>query len=168
MAKSHQDVVAEWVRCWGDPNARGKGSRIFYEGPVIYSYGHHYQIARYVVREDTGQCVLFNPHNYSVSTAKHRNYVRRTLPSWIKVFHVDPRGDHTRHLHHYLGELRELEGTIAKARTRKRKYQERAIAIHDEMLEYARFFQLDWPMSEDVQATLTRYRIESGFAGEET
>lgn len=53
----------------------GKGSHMFIEGDTIYSYGHHFPIAK---RLPDGK-VLFNTEGYSSTTAKQKSYVRRAL-----------------------------------------------------------------------------------------
>lgn len=52
----------------------GRGSRMFIENGVIYSYGHHFPVAK--------KCIgyyLFNKSGYSSSTSKHKDCVRFAL-----------------------------------------------------------------------------------------
>ena len=49
---------------------RCTGSHMFFEGDIIYSYGYHFPMAiKYK------GYLLFNEQSYSVTTAKHQNYV---------------------------------------------------------------------------------------------
>ena len=66
----------------------GRASSMFFNGPVIYSYGHHYEIARFVIA-NTGQKVCFvNANGYSNSTAKHTQHVWNAIPDGIRTFKV--------------------------------------------------------------------------------
>jgi hypothetical protein len=59
----------------------GKGNNMFVEGDVIYSYGHHFPIA---IRMKNGT-FLCNEDKYSVTTGKHKSYVRRYIPSKMLI-----------------------------------------------------------------------------------
>ena len=66
----------------------GRASSMFFNGPVIYSYGHHYEIARFV-EATNGQKVCFvNANGYSNSTAKHTAHVWSAIPDGIPTFKV--------------------------------------------------------------------------------
>ena len=62
---------------------KGKSNRIFIEGNVIYSYGHHFPLA--VRLKD---CYLLNSDKYSVTTSCHQNILRRLL-NGFKVIEVN-------------------------------------------------------------------------------
>lgn len=70
------------------PSARNGGRNNFYfEGPVIYSYGSHFPIARHV--EHNGKpAILFTTRSYSTTTARHISEVRGAIPSSATVFPV--------------------------------------------------------------------------------
>ena len=66
----------------------GRASNMFFKGNIIYSYGHHYEIAR-LIDAPNGQKVCFiNQNGFSKSTAKHTNHVWRAIPKNIKIYHV--------------------------------------------------------------------------------
>ena len=66
----------------------GRASNMFFKGNVIYSYGHHYEIAR-LIDAPNGQKVCFiNQNGYSNSTAKHTNHVSRAIPKNIVKYYV--------------------------------------------------------------------------------
>jgi hypothetical protein len=77
---------------WAQQTITGHGkssdNRVFFDGPIIYSYGHHFPIARFVTNK-RGTCVLFTSKGYSVSTSKHKGHVRGALRSNATVFYVD-------------------------------------------------------------------------------
>jgi hypothetical protein len=67
-----------------------KSSNIFIDGNIIYSYGHHFPLAKEI--EHKGQKYLFvNTYSYSNSTSKHQNHLRRAINKdlYLKVFYVD-------------------------------------------------------------------------------
>ncbi len=61
---------------------------MFFEGPVIYSYGHHYEIARFIDAPNGQKVCFINSNGYSNSTAKHTNHVSRAIPENITKFYV--------------------------------------------------------------------------------
>lgn len=72
----------------------GRGSSMFFYGPVIYSYGYHYEIAR-IVETGYGETVCFlNSNGYSNTTAKHTKHVRNAIPDGIKLFEVPFKNNH--------------------------------------------------------------------------
>ena len=54
---------------------KGKGSNMFIEGDTIYSYGHHFPIAK---RLSDGTYLL-NTDSYSSSTARHVSHMQWSL-----------------------------------------------------------------------------------------
>ena len=80
---------SELAHVWANQlQYEGRGNSMFFYGPVIYSYGTHYEIARFVTAPN-GQSVCFvNSNGYSSSTAKHTNHVCNAIPDGILVFRV--------------------------------------------------------------------------------
>lgn len=62
----------------------GRGSNMYFHGPIIYSYGAHFPIARIV----DNQTVLYTSEGYSQTTAKHKNHTWRALGDTYRVFTV--------------------------------------------------------------------------------
>lgn len=61
---------------------KGTGSHMFIEGDTIYSYGHHFPIAR----RHPQAGFLFNSGGYSPSTGRHKSYVSQEIGSnYIEV-----------------------------------------------------------------------------------
>ena len=82
---SHASLSHAWAN---QTHEIGKASAMFFEGPVIYSYGYHYEIAR-LIDAPNGQKVCFiNSNGYSNSTAKHTNHVWGAIPKNIKIYNV--------------------------------------------------------------------------------
>lgn len=80
---------SELAHVWANQlQNEGRGNSMFFQGPVIYSYGTHYEIARFV-EAPNGQKVCFvNSNGYSNSTAKHTSHVWNAIPDGILVFKV--------------------------------------------------------------------------------
>lgn len=57
----------------------GKGSNLFFEGPAIYSYGHHFLLGIFLTNDSGETKILVNNHHYSSSTAKHRSHLNRAI-----------------------------------------------------------------------------------------
>ena len=94
--RNNGEVAHIWAQ---QRQSEGKAGNMFFEGDTIYSYGHHFPIARFV-RPDT---VLFTSKRYSVSTSKHINYTRQALRGGVKILKVSnvsasTNGDHLENL----------------------------------------------------------------------
>ncbi len=66
-------------------NGRNSNHSFYFESDIIYSYGSHFPIARFV----DVNTVLFTTETYSVTTSGHISLVRQALDSNIKVIHVE-------------------------------------------------------------------------------
>ena len=108
VLKSHSEVSHVWAQQSQD---EGRASRMFFEGKSIYSYGHHFEIARFI----TSDIVFFNVRRYSPSTAKHQ-YKTRSAISHKVVFTVPSMFDHNENVEYYIKEIQEDVETIKRAR----------------------------------------------------
>ena len=52
----------------------GKGSNLFFENGIIYSYGTHFRMARFV-----GDTIVMHKEKYSRSTSTHQSHLRRAI-----------------------------------------------------------------------------------------
>lgn len=75
---NHSQVAHTWANQSARKN-RAKGHSMFYEGPTIYSWGHHFAIATHVTNDDGQQAVIFTRGSYSSSTGHHKNLVWNAL-----------------------------------------------------------------------------------------
>lgn len=74
VLKDAREVGHVWA---AQSQNEGRAGNIFFRNATIYSYGHHFPMARIYTVTDTGERVaLINPNRYSVSTAKHQSYTR--------------------------------------------------------------------------------------------
>jgi hypothetical protein len=82
---SHSQIAHVWAN---QLQNEGRASSMFFYGPVIYSYGYHYEIARYIETPNGQKVCFINSNGYSNSTAKHTRHVSHAIPDGIPVFHV--------------------------------------------------------------------------------
>jgi hypothetical protein len=66
----------------------GKANSMFFDGPVIYSWGYHYEIARFIDAPNGEKVCFINSNGYSNSTGKHTNHVANAIPKNITKFFV--------------------------------------------------------------------------------
>jgi hypothetical protein len=76
---------------------RSNNGQLFFDGPTIFSYGRHFPIARFAVGKNGVRYVLFTTRDYSITTSKHKSFVRQSLTSAQPIYYVrdvtaDPRG----------------------------------------------------------------------------
>lgn len=90
----------------------GKAGNIFFDGPRIYSYGYHFEMARFI-DNDT---VLITIERYSVSTARHLSLVRGAV-AHKQVFEVPSFTDHLKNVRHYIEHARGHFDKAKRART---------------------------------------------------
>lgn len=81
---NNKELAHSWAH---QTQRRGTGSSFFYEGPTIYSYGHHFPIARIITRKTAGPVVLFTTHGYSVTTTRHKSLALSAV-SHLPVYYV--------------------------------------------------------------------------------
>lgn len=80
----------ELAHVWAQQNqSEGRANNMFFDGASIFSYGRHFEIARFAKSD----VVLFNARTYSSSTSKHQSYTRRAITNKT-VFFVPSMFDH--------------------------------------------------------------------------
>jgi len=78
---------SEVAHFWANKvQSSGRASPMFFGGDKIYSYGHHFCIARHL----PNGVVAMTTRGYSSSTLKHISYVRRAASHLRMVYCVDP------------------------------------------------------------------------------
>lgn len=106
---NHSEVCHVWAQ---QKQSEGRASRIFFDGPSIYSYGRHFEMARFI----DANTVFATTRGYSVSTAKHLSIVRRAI-SHKTVFKVPSFTDHAENVRHYIELARGYFDKAKRART---------------------------------------------------
>jgi hypothetical protein len=82
---SHSELAHVWAN---QLQHEGRAANMFFNGPVIYSYGHHYEIARFVEAANGQKVCFVNANGYSSSTGKHTAHVWNAIPDGIPTFKV--------------------------------------------------------------------------------
>jgi hypothetical protein len=106
---THSEVCHVWAQ---QKQSEGKASRIFFDGPSIYSYGRHFEMARFI----DANTVFVTTRGYSVSTAKHLSLVRGAV-THKTVFQVPSFTNHAENVQHYIELAREYFDKAKRART---------------------------------------------------
>jgi hypothetical protein len=83
--RSYDCIVKDWLDAaiYGNEqryNNRGHhGERVFHDGRSIYSYGHHFEMARVLFEKGEATTILVNGERASVTTSKHQNVLRSAI-----------------------------------------------------------------------------------------
>ena len=75
MSKQYPLIANAWINNTRAP----RNARMFASDNTLYSYGHHYTIARKL--DDTTKTALFNLNDNSATTNKQRHATKRALTS---------------------------------------------------------------------------------------
>lgn len=149
-SNGRRQVAHNWAHAVckrGDSTPRGRASNLFYEGDTIYSYGHHFPIARYFDHKGTRYCFL-TTRSYSSSTQQHISLVRQAIPDDWTIIHVyNPLADYP------AGHKKNWEAIVSKrdqqlevaGNTRKRagtrlEAYRRAVELQNQADEYRNLF----------------------------
>lgn len=135
--RSQQECAHAWVHGLSES---GYASNFFFEGSVIYSYGHHFPIARI-----NGQTVFFTESAYSSSTAHHKSVASSAAShlEFISVHHVpvdniDPARNRTfikLNIDQWVSEIGSLIDLYNRYPRRKRLLRE-IDEIHQKLLRF--------------------------------
>ena len=82
---SHSKLDHAWAN---ESQNEGRASNMFFKGNIIYSYGHHYEIARFIDAPNGQKVCFINQNGYSNSTTKHTIHVSRAIPKNIVKYYV--------------------------------------------------------------------------------
>lgn len=124
----------------------GKGSNMFFEGDTIYSYGYHFPISKFITI-DENTFIAFNDNNYSNSTAKHKNHVRRAIPYNYEVINCIDMNfgfyGHEKNMKYYINEINDNLNKAKKATKNKEYLITSAENSLNELTNYIRLFNID-------------------------
>jgi hypothetical protein len=132
---------------WAQQNqeyGRGSHGAIFFEGATIYSYGHHFPIARFVEHKGR-KCVLFTTKRYGTTTGQHMSIARSSIPNDVPVFNVEnvEEQNHKTNLKRFVELIEDQTATT----TRSRSYFDHNVERLGELIEhansYCKFFDLE-------------------------
>lgn len=131
-------VFAQQTQDYG----RNQGETLFFEGNVIYSYGHHYPLAKIT----NGFC-LVNSSRYSNTTAKQTSYLMRAVNE--KILNVpNPKAstkeEHRKNLDSFVENVLTFENKRQRARTEENKdfYEMQARKEVEQLTQYIELFKI--------------------------
>ena len=142
---NHNDVAHAWAHQTG---RHRKGFNMFYEGATIYSYGYHFPIATHAQTAQGHPVVLMTTAGYSVSTAKHKNYVARAIRHLevIRVPHLmrghPPQVDNEAAAREWYAAIASALRSAERARKHKAFHVSEAQYLIDQHNTYANAFAL--------------------------
>lgn len=160
MGYSNSEVAHRFATGIGE---RCTGSHMFFEGNVIYSYGHHFPMAI-----KWNGYVLYNDERYSVSTCKHQGYVlgacsHLDIVHCATLDHFDTWGN--KKTNAFVGRnlklwLDEVDGLVKKMATARKpeKWLSDILRVVDKVDRFCKVF------GEDVPSELFKYNDEEYVA----
>ncbi len=135
VLRSHSEVAHYWAN---QIQPEGKANNMFFEGKSIFSYGHHFEIARFV----SPSVVFYNAGSYSVSTSKHQSIVSGAIPAYYKVFTVRDFTDHLENVKSYLEQVHNLQLKATRARVYKDYYLRECKSLILTLRDYLNVFKV--------------------------
>lgn len=137
-------------------DARTATNNMFFNGDTIYSYGHHFPMARHVKTLDGHAIVLMTMRTYSNTTSNHLREVRQAIRHLTVIDCVNPTANYPReHTENLLAIRKECFETLTKA-TRSRTYTEWLLQSADNLARqhaaYRRAFGLELDAALVIEA----------------
>lgn len=129
---------------------RTQTKNFFFYDKSIYSYGHHFCIAKFV-DENT---LLFTERGYSNTTAKHINHVRHATSHIKKIYCNDPTGTHGDNFNAWLSQAETNIDKLKNAR-KPENYILELQRIKDKATKYAEYFGIKLPLSLENALKIT-------------
>jgi hypothetical protein len=116
--KNYQELAHVWAAQTQD-YGNTPGGRMYFRGPSVYSYGSHFEIARFVKPNKTAPAVvLFTERDYSPTTSKHKGAARRAIDGRIVFTVPDVTGEeHNTNVDYYIDNAGEALGKLPRAHT---------------------------------------------------
>ena len=107
---NNRELFHRWANRVKD---HGKSGNVFYEGPVLYSYGRHFPLAVLTGKAapDGKEIVLVNSRTYSSTTAKHKGQAVRASSHMVRIYVPHPSSTHAPHLAENLERLNKETAT---------------------------------------------------------
>jgi hypothetical protein len=134
-------VAHHWANRIGES---AKASNLFFENENIYSYGHHFLIAKLVTNQRGERAVLITGRTYSRSTSAHVTIVRNASNHLDKLAVPDPDLSKEDLFEKWYGEIRNIADSLAGARKPQKHILEIG-RVFDEAKRYADFFGYEVP-----------------------
>jgi len=137
---SPQDVAHVFAH-QSQSEARNSNGSLFFSRQTIYSYGHHFSIAKFVENSKGQSTLLFTTRSYSKTTARHVRIVSSATSHINKIYCYSPDESPRSNIEQFEREIKNILSGIDKAR-KPEKYILLAEAIQSRAKIYADFFGL--------------------------
>jgi hypothetical protein len=157
VLRSYDEVAKAWAR-QSQPEAKCRS--MYFLGQIIYSYGDHFPLARFVTNDESRAAVIVNADRYSVTTSTHQREVECALRGvqWAdeRKFYVPtkalqqwgyPRLAHIETLRWRAAEAKDAYEKALRARQHKASWIATAKGHLDAGNDYAKFFGLLAPFA---------------------
>ena len=170
VLRNHDEVAHYFAN---QIQSSGSASRMFFEGNTIFSYGHHFEIAKIVK-----PCVvLFTENSYSSSTSGHKSIVRSAIPHHFKIFpaatsksgygNYTVTTDNISNLTYYLQQAEELLNKAVRARVLAENYAQTAKHWLSIFIDYAKEFEVNTKpftrLFETLSDTIDNFKIPEKY-----
>lgn len=158
---SNSQVAHRWAQQSTGRSSYGRSGNMLFDGECIYSYGHHWLIARFLT-SPKGRVVLINNNARSVSTAKHTSEVRGALhglPNVAHIFHVrypnpSTESDHNINIDSMVASAVDASNKAKRARTRSCDYLREAKELLSEARAYATWFDVSSSLLDTAESSI--------------
>ncbi|HCE45530.1 MAG TPA: hypothetical protein DET40_18475 [Lentisphaeria bacterium] len=160
----NQSEVAHY---WGNQiQSEGRANHIFFEGKSIFSYGRHFEIARFA----NSNAVFFNPRRYSSTTCQHQSLVRHAIPANVEVFQIDGfDNSHSENIKQLLDKVTDLRAKACRARLHKNFYLMECKNLIAKIEKYLEIFHCKSELSESHIKLIDSFRAtKDNLLSEET
>ena len=155
VLKNHSEVAHYWAN---KVQPEGNGSSMFYHSETIYSYGHHFPIAKHI----NNNLILFTSKDYSSSTSKHKCITRSAIPSGIEVLTVPivrtaSISEHIENVCYFTGEIKRYFGKSQRARKYKGSYLQSGLSLIKQMERYLELFRIKSKLPSSLKKSVNLF-----------
>ena len=143
VLKNNSEVAHIWAQ---QNQSAGRCGNLFFEDKSIYSYGRHFEIARFI-NDDT---VLFNTSSYSNTTAKHKGQVSRAI-SHKNIFRVPQFDNHDENALYFINKAREYKLKALRAVAHGERHIDTVKKTIEEGAKYVNQFKVGRKLKEEIK-----------------
>ncbi|AGC35515.1 hypothetical protein RHEph01_gp004 [Rhizobium phage RHEph01] len=153
------DMVAHLWANQSQAHAKSGNGNLFFDGVTIYSYGHHFPIAKFITNEAGETAILFTTDRYSVTTSGHVSRVWRSINygRGYTVFEIEKVGDSLdTNKERAFRKIAELLDKAKRARSRKDSLIAEAHSVAINLNRWAAFIgePAPFPNADDLDETI--------------
>lgn len=148
---------AETIHVWAQGEqtyGRAKSGSVFFDDGVLYSYGYHFPVGKFIYNENNDVAVIINTDYYSSTTARH-SYL-----AWGATTHYTQFEKKFTEEKSVIRLLNKLEAKLLKAR-KPLIYINEANSIITNHLDYLRFIDSQAELSSEVQKAYAPFQIDA-------